>query len=214
MRTPTKLSVEEFFVRAQSFLAANYTKGEGSEGLVCKHCRSTVKMEPVRIPLHEAMLDRCEETDTAQFMKVPYCPKCEEPPSHQGCIHVPSPAAFFEWCKLHKEVSELFLITIDRRGGRRESGIARRKLVRECFEGDVTPETHHAFARPDLHKVLAEFGYWLDEFGSDFSTYVRRSGKDYIETHRLDGSWRHVAPGEKDVEGQGSESLKAHLSSS
>jgi hypothetical protein len=84
-------------------------------------------------------------------------------------------------------------------------------VVREYFEGDVTPETHHAFASPDVHKALAEFGYWLNEFDGEFSTYVRRGGKEYIETHRLDGSWRHVTPGGKEVERQGSEGLRRHL---
>jgi hypothetical protein len=100
---------------------------------------------------------------------------------------------------------------MERRRGDREGGIARRKLIREYFEGDVTPETHHAFARPDIHKVLTEFGHWLNGFDGDFSTYVRRGGKDYIDTHRLDGSWRHVIPGEEETEGQGSESLRRHL---
>ncbi len=99
----------------------------------------------------------------------------------------------------------------DRRRGRREEGVARRKLRRECFDLDVTPETHHAFARPDVHEVLAEFGYWLNEFDSDFSTYVRRGGRDYIETCRADGAWRHIVPGEPEANGQGGESLRAHL---
>jgi hypothetical protein len=90
-------------------------------------------------------------------------------------------------------------------------GKARRRLAREYFEGDVTPETHHAFARPDVHEVLTEFGYWLNEFDGDSSTYVRRRAKDHIVTHRLDGSWHHTIPGGKDVDGQGSESLRQHL---
>lgn len=101
---------------------------------------------------------------------------------------------------------------MERRCGSREEGIGRRNLVREHFEGDVTPETHHAFARPDVHKVLAEFGYWLNEFDGDLSTYARRGTNDSITTHRLDGSWRHVIPGEeRKVEGQGSENLRKHL---
>jgi hypothetical protein len=99
----------------------------------------------------------------------------------------------------------------DRRRGRREEGAARRKLRREYFDLEIMPETHHAFARPDVHEVLAEFGYWLNEFDSDFSTYVRRDGQDYIETCRVDGAWRHVLPGEPEANGQGGESLRAHL---
>lgn len=99
----------------------------------------------------------------------------------------------------------------DRRQGRREEGSARRKVRREFFEGEVRPDTHHAFARPDVHEVLAEFGYWLNEFDSDFSTYVRRGGRDFIETCRTDGSWRHVAPGRQEAGGRGGESLRQHL---
>jgi hypothetical protein len=99
----------------------------------------------------------------------------------------------------------------DRRRERREVGIARRKARREFFEGDITPQTHHAFARPDVHEVLSEFGYWLNDFDSDFATYVRRGGKDFIETCRVDGSWRHVVPGETEANGLGGESLRAHL---
>lgn len=99
----------------------------------------------------------------------------------------------------------------DRRQGRREEGIARRRMQREFFEGEVTAETHHAFAPPEIHKVLTEFDYWLNEFDSDFSTYVRRGGNDFIETNRLDGSWRHVSPGQPETEGSGSESLRTHL---
>jgi hypothetical protein len=99
----------------------------------------------------------------------------------------------------------------DRRQGRREEGVARRKVRREYFERDVTPESHHAFACPDVHEVLSEFGYWLNEFDGDFSTYVRRGGKDYIEAWRQDGSWRHVVPGEAEAEGRGRESLRTHL---
>jgi hypothetical protein len=99
----------------------------------------------------------------------------------------------------------------DRRQGRREEGVARRKARREYFEGDVIPETHHAFARPDVHEVLSDFGYWLNDFDSDFSTYVKRGGKDFIETCRLDGSWRHVVPGEGETNRRGGEDLRTHF---
>lgn len=210
MKTPTKITPEEFFVTAQSFLAAHYSVDEGTPGLICKHCQGRVKMEPVAVPLHEADLDRCVDTGSVQFMRIPYCPECEHTPRPEGCLHVASDAVFSEWCSLHKEVSQLLLIT-DRRGGSREGGIARRKIVREYFEGNVTPETHHAFARPDIHEVLTEFGYWINEVDGDFSTYVKRGGKDYVETQRLDGSWRHVIPGDEEAEGLGGESLKGNL---
>jgi len=210
MKTPTKLKADEFFMIEQSFLAANYSAGEAAHGLICKHCKSRITMEPVMVPLHEAELDRCVETGNVQFMRLPYCPRCENPPNADGCIHVSSLAVFLEWCALYKEVSELLLI-MERRHGRRESGIGRRRIRREYFEGDVTPETHHAFARPDIHEVLTEFGYWINDFDGDFSTYVRRGGKDYIQTHRLDGSWRHIIPGEVEAEDEGSESLRRHL---
>jgi len=210
MKTPEKLKADEFFMIVQSFLVSNYSAGEGTHGLICKHCKSKVRMEPLAVSLHEADLDRCVETGNAQFMRIPYCPRCENPPNSKGCIHVPSLAVFLEWCALHEEVTEQ-LIIMERRHGRREGGIARRKLVREYFEGGVSPETHHAFARPDVHAVLLEFGYWVNDFGGDVSTYTRRGGKDYIETHRLDGSWRHVIPGGREVEGQGSESLRNYL---
>jgi hypothetical protein len=90
-------------------------------------------------------------------------------------------------------------------------GTARRKARREFFEGNVSPETHHAFARPDVHEVLAEFGYWLNDFDSDFSTYVRRGAKDFVETCRVDGSWRHVVPGKPETNGRGGESLRTHF---
>ncbi len=99
----------------------------------------------------------------------------------------------------------------DRRQRRRDEGAARRKVRRELFEGDVRPETHHGFARPDVHEALAEFGYWLNDFDSDFATYVRRGGKDYVETCRTDGTWRHVVPGQPDAEGEGGESLRKEL---
>jgi hypothetical protein len=83
-------------------------------------------------------------------------------------------------------------------------------LRREYFGEDVAPESHHAFARPDVHGVLSEFGYWLNEFDGTFSTYIRRGGQDYVETCRLDGSWRHVQ-GEKETTGRGGESLRAHF---
>lgn len=98
----------------------------------------------------------------------------------------------------------------DRRQGRKEEGIARRKMRREFFDG-VSAETHHAFARADVHQVLAKFGYWLHEFDSDFATYVRRGGKDYIETCRSDGTWRHVVPDEGETSGQGGGSLEKDL---
>jgi hypothetical protein len=84
-------------------------------------------------------------------------------------------------------------------------------MRREFFEGEVSAETHHAFARPDVHDVLVEFGYWLHEFDSDFATYVRRGGKDYVETCRSDGTWRHVVPGEGETSGRGGESLEKDL---
>lgn len=99
----------------------------------------------------------------------------------------------------------------DRRHGRREEGIARRKTRREFFKGDVSPETHHAFALPDVHAVLTEFGYWLNDFDSDFSTYVKRGGTDYVETCRVDGTWRHVVPGEGETSGRGGETLRKHF---
>jgi hypothetical protein len=210
MKTPTKITAEEFFVTAESFLAAHYSVGEGTPELVCKHCHSRIRTEPVAVPLHEASLERCVETGSVQFMRIPYCPQCEHTPLPEGCLHVASSEAFLKSCNLHKEMSQLLLMA-DRRGGGREGGVARRKIVREFFEGDVSPQTHHAFARPDIHEVLAEFGYWINEVDGDFSTYVKRGGKDYVETHRLDGSWRRVIPGEAEAEGTGSESLKENL---
>ena len=210
MKTPAILTPEEFSVTAQSFLAAHYAGDEETQELVCKHCQSRVTMEPVAVGLHEADLERCLDTGAVQFMRIPFCPKCENAPSPEGCLHVASRAAFREWCVLHKELSGLLLIR-DRRGGDREGGIARRKIVREFFEGEGAPHALHAFARPDIHKVLTEFGYWLNEVDGDFSTYVKRGGKDYVETHRLDGSWRRVIPGEAEAEGLGSESLKQNL---
>lgn len=210
MKTPTKVTPEEFFVTAQSFLAAHYSVGAETQGLICRHCKSRVMMEPVAVALHKADLERCVDTGSVQFMRIPYCPKCEYAPRPEGCLHVASDAAFSEWCSLHKEVSQLILITDSRREGR-EGGISRRKIVREYFEGDVTPETHHAFARPDIHEVLTEFGYWINEVDGDFSTYVKRGGKDYVETQRLDGSWRHVIPGNEETDGVGSESLKRNF---
>ena len=94
---------------------------------------------------------------------------------------------------------------------RKETEPLRRRLVREHFEGEVTPETHHAFARPDVHRVLAEFGYWLSEFDGDSAIYVRRGGQDFVDTHRPSGTWRHVVPGEQESEGEGSESLRERL---
>lgn len=99
----------------------------------------------------------------------------------------------------------------DRREGRPEEGAARRRMRREFFEGEVTAETHHAFAPPEVHRVLTEFGYWLNEFDSDFATYVRRGGRDFVETSRVDGSWRHVSPGQPESEGRGAASLRTHL---
>jgi hypothetical protein len=197
-------------VSTESFLAAHYSAEEGAQAFVCKHCQSRIKTEPVAVALHEADLERCVDTGSVQFMRIPYCPKCEEAPRPEGCLHAASDAAFLDSCDLHKETGRLLLIT-DRRGGDREGGISRRKIVREFFEGDVAPQSLHAFARPDIHAVLSEFGYWINEIDGDFSTYVRRGGKDYVETHRLDGSWRHVVPGEAEAEGVGGESLKGNL---
>jgi hypothetical protein len=210
MKTPTIITPEEFFATAQSFLAAHYSEAEEAEGLLCKHCQSLVNMEPVTVALHEADLERCVDTGAVQFMRIPFCPKCEHAPSPEGCLHVASEAAFREWCNLHKELSALLFIR-DRRGGDREGGIARRKIVREFFEGEAAPQALHAFARPDIHEVLTEFGYWINEVDGDFSTYVRRGGTDYVETHRLDGSWRHVIPDDEEAEGLGSETLRGNL---
>ena len=47
-----------------------------------------------------------------------------------------------------------------------------------------------------------------------WSTARKMRHENASETKRIDGSGRHVIPREQDAEGQGSESLKAHLSSS
>jgi len=210
MKTPKKLTVDEFFAVIQSFLDDRCATGEGPMGLVCKSCKSKIMTELIPVALHEASLAVCVETGIEQLMRIPYCSKCEYQPEPEACIHVPSPSAFFEWCELHKVPSQLVVIR-DRRRGRREKGIPRRRMVREYFERDAAPEILRAFARADVHKVLTDSGYWLNEFDGDFTTYVRRGGKDFIETHRRDGSWRHVTPGEKEVEGAGIEELREHL---
>jgi len=212
MKTPKLARVDDFFLAVQRFLSESCLQDDRAHALICKHCKSSIKMEPVPVALHEVDLDRCVATDIVQFMRIPYCPQCEDAPSSEACIHVLSSAVFFEWCNLHKELSQLLLIT-DRRHGRREGGTPRRKLLREYFDGDIVPESHHAFARPDVHEVLSEFGYWLDEFDGDLSTYVQRGGKDYIETHRMDGTWRHVVSGQGEVEGSGAERLRSRLRS-
>jgi hypothetical protein len=102
---------------------------------------------------------------------------------------------------------------MDRRRERGEGGAARRRLIRERFSG-VNPETHHGFARPDVHQVLTECGFWLNEIDGDSSTYARRGAKDYVVTHRPSGSWRHVMAGVEVVEGSGGRSLSKHLQES
>jgi len=212
MKSPRKARVDDFFAAVQSFLSESCWQDDRTHALICKQCKSRIRMEPVPVALHEVDLDCCVATDTVQFMRIPYCPRCEDQPSPEACIHVLSSSVFFEWCNLHKELSQLLLIT-DRRRGRREGGTPRRKLLREYFAGDVVPESHHAFARPDVHEVLSDFGYWLDEFDGDLSTYVQRGGRDYIETHRIDGTWRHAVPGQREVEGSGAVRLRSHLRS-
>ena len=110
MKTPKNLTGGDFFMVVQSFLADRCSSAGRTHGLTCTYCGSQILTKAVAVQLHEADPNRCIETGVVQPIRIPHCPKCEFPPISRGCIHVPSPAAFLEWCSLSKDVGQLILI--------------------------------------------------------------------------------------------------------
>jgi hypothetical protein len=110
MKTPKKLTFVEFDVALSSFYADECAVDRSTHEMICRTCKSKIRLSPVLIRLHDARVDRCDETESIQQMRLPYCPKCEFPPRSEGCLHVPSPAVFLEWCSWNKDIGQLVLV--------------------------------------------------------------------------------------------------------
>lgn len=152
MDTPKKLTAVDFVMVVQSYFADRCSwADEAHGGLVCNFCGSPIMTKLVSVRLHKADLDRCIEIDSMQPMKIPYCPKCEIPPSSEGCIHVPSPSSFLEWCASDKYVGPLIV-----------RGMREKSLVNAEAESGkaIRLEPQNADQHLTLGEALAEKWDW------------------------------------------------------
>jgi len=61
----------------------------GPAELICTNCGGEIRRTRAFLSLHDERFgDACAGPARAWRMDIPYCTRCEEPPSRYGCIHM------------------------------------------------------------------------------------------------------------------------------
>jgi hypothetical protein len=88
MKTPVKVTLEEYHQARCEWLKENTHTVEELPGLRCLACGGRVRVEPVTLELHARGLPGCQGDGETMLTGIPYCPGCEELPAKTGCVHV------------------------------------------------------------------------------------------------------------------------------
>jgi hypothetical protein len=88
MRTPVKVTMEEFVAERREWLK-NYTVASPTTGgLLCVTCGGAIRGQAVVLDIHDRRLPGCQGDGETIQTGIPYCPNCEELPAKRGCVHV------------------------------------------------------------------------------------------------------------------------------
>ena len=89
MQTPQRMTLAEFREAMKLFLSARCL--ERNRVLFCADCESPISHCRTCLSIHdEAVGNRCVGSETRQWnVLLPYCPRCEQRPLAQGCLHLP-----------------------------------------------------------------------------------------------------------------------------
>ncbi len=88
MKTPSRITPEEYVHAIVSWVAANATMTDA--GLMCNRCGEQVTVVPIAFSIHLIEFgDACSGPGEVQHHLVPFCERCEALPEPNGCLHVP-----------------------------------------------------------------------------------------------------------------------------
>lgn len=87
MKTPVRLSLEEFTVQYEHFFRFNCR--DRVTHIECSKCLTRIAVLPVSLQIHNAHAAGCAGTGHPWKVSIPYCPRCEKAPELSGCLHLP-----------------------------------------------------------------------------------------------------------------------------
>ncbi len=84
MKTPTKITLEEFLRRSQAYLLDDCMP----ERYICTKCSRQIETVTASVSIHDSPFPhQCVGTGNVVKMPIPYCPNCEACPALSGCLH-------------------------------------------------------------------------------------------------------------------------------
>jgi hypothetical protein len=100
LKTPQRVTLEEFSKMRMDWIATNcrlvfdpFAPGDQNGFQVCRKCGGNVGIVGAYVALHDLRFGlACAGSGKVLRMAIPYCPRCEERPAEQGCIHEPAAA--------------------------------------------------------------------------------------------------------------------------
>ena len=108
MKTPTKITLEEFGRTNTAYLADRCARRDITDDLghvhqvplvtgalvsmkpryICQNCGAEIQYVLTYLSVHDSpFADVCAGTGRVMRMPIPYCPNCEERPALHGCLH-------------------------------------------------------------------------------------------------------------------------------
>jgi len=88
MRTPVKLTLEEYIGERAKWLRERTVSWPTTGDIDCVDCGERIRAENVVLELHKKSQEGCQGDGEEMEIGVPYCPGCEEQPAKRGCVHV------------------------------------------------------------------------------------------------------------------------------
>jgi hypothetical protein len=88
MKTPVKMTLEEYRQERREWLETNTIAWPMTGGLQCVHCGGVIFAQAVTLDIHDRSLPGCQGDGETMETGVPYCRDCEEQPAKRGCVHV------------------------------------------------------------------------------------------------------------------------------
>jgi len=88
MKTPVKVTLEEYRQERREWLDKQALSGFTTGHLVCVNCGGVIRAQVVTLDVHNRELPGCQGDGETMETAVPYCVDCEELPAKRGCVHV------------------------------------------------------------------------------------------------------------------------------
>lgn len=158
MKTPQRVTSLEFNVVLTSFFHDSCER-EGA-GFVCRTCGSYILTKSADISIHDWKFDKCEGAGKRHQVNIPYCPRCEAPPSPTGCVHAPS-----EWVQALPEAVAQMLSMVQAQPIRAQKEIRRLERI---YADDRSQK--------DTKKVVWDEHHWFCKSCEKSGVVVRELG--------------------------------------